>query len=127
MGMGEVKTSAKTTVGALIRQRHGGALRNGGTNRGGTGRPANKAKALALKHYTQRIPLLGAIADDPDVDPQQRINAIVELRKGAGLLEVDGSGPQTNVFARVEQVLYLPPLGSDPGMIPSELPHHTHP
>lgn len=34
------KTTAKTT-GALIPQPHGGALRNGGTNRGGTGRPPN--------------------------------------------------------------------------------------
>jgi hypothetical protein len=33
-------------VGALRPQPHGGALRNGGTNKGGTGRPPDEFKAL---------------------------------------------------------------------------------
>lgn len=43
-------------------QPHGGALRNGGTNKGGTGRPPNEVRALAskigykvLEHYDERI------------------------------------------------------------------------
>jgi hypothetical protein len=122
MGMGEVKTTAKTTAaGALIRQRHGGALRNGGTNRGGTGRPANKAKALALKHYTERIPLLGAIADDLDVEPQQRINAIVELRKGAGLIDERGAVTVSDNRQYSAKIVYLPQLGVEVHQIPARI------
>jgi hypothetical protein len=41
------KTTGATTVavGALIPQPHGGALRNGGTNRGGPGRPPDAVRA----------------------------------------------------------------------------------
>jgi hypothetical protein len=122
MGTGEVKTAAKTTaVGELIRQRHGGALRNGGTNRGGPGRPANKAKALALKHYTQRIPLLGALADDPEVEPQQRINAIVELRKGAGLIDGDSITVNDNRTQLAAKIVYLPQLGCEVHQLPESV------
>ncbi len=38
-------------VGALIRQRHGGALRNGGTNRGGSGRPPEWIRARSRAMY----------------------------------------------------------------------------
>ena len=40
------KTTAKTTavIGELIPQPHGGALRNGGPNKGGTGRPKKAFK-----------------------------------------------------------------------------------
>lgn len=47
------KTTAKSTglpVGALIPQPHGGALRNGGTNAGGTGRPPNWWRERAAEH-----------------------------------------------------------------------------
>lgn len=45
-------------VGALVPQPHGGALRNGGTNRGGSGRPPDKfrdsLRALACNGATVR-------------------------------------------------------------------------
>ncbi|MHC4066312.1 MAG: hypothetical protein ACYSUI_17685 [Planctomycetota bacterium] len=51
-----MKTTAKTTpaVGDLVPQAHGGALRHGGTNKGGPGRPRSEVQAE----------LRGPLADD---------------------------------------------------------------
>lgn len=63
------KTTAKTTatrrsrVGALIPQPHGGALRNGGTNKGGTGRPPSIIRAELREDYAQRKEFLNQVID----------------------------------------------------------------
>lgn len=46
--MGKRKTPAKSPV-ALVPQKHGGALRIGGTNKGGPGRPPDEFKAALAK------------------------------------------------------------------------------
>jgi hypothetical protein len=55
------KTTAKST--ALIPQDHGGALRPGGTNAGGPGRPPSAVRAVLREAYEDRIPFLRALAD----------------------------------------------------------------
>lgn len=55
------KTTAKST--ALIPQEHGGALRPGGTNAGGPGRPPSAVRAVLREAYEDRIPFLRALAD----------------------------------------------------------------
>lgn len=56
------KTTALTT-GNLIPQDHGGALRNGGTNKGGPGRPASEIRKRLRGSFDKRIPILEKIAD----------------------------------------------------------------
>jgi hypothetical protein len=66
--MADAKTTGKTT-GELIRQPHGGALRNGGTNRGGTGRPPKAFKDFLraeIRDSTQGRQALATAAQDPD-------------------------------------------------------------
>ena len=55
---------AKSTVptGALVTQPHGGALRNGGTNRGGPGRPPAKLRAQLRRMANTRIQVLASIS-----------------------------------------------------------------
>jgi hypothetical protein len=64
------KTTAKTTVpvGALIPQPHGGALRNGGTNAGGPGRPADLVRQRLVGAFEERIDVLERIADGRPVE-----------------------------------------------------------
>lgn len=54
-------------VGALVQQPHGGALRNGGTNRGGAGRRPDRIKRLAQKLLLPRLHILAHIADGTSV------------------------------------------------------------
>lgn len=76
----EGKTTDKTT-GALVKQPHGGALRNGGTNRGGPGRPPSKLRAICRKMAGSRIHILGKISKDPDAKDADKIRAIDVLLK----------------------------------------------
>lgn len=50
-------TTAVTTVptGTMKPQAHGGALRHGGTNKGGPGKPSNKLKATWQKMLEKQI------------------------------------------------------------------------
>ena len=52
-----MKTTAKTTpaVGELVPQAHGGALRHGGTNKGGTGRPRSEVQAALRGSLTDEL------------------------------------------------------------------------
>lgn len=73
------KTTGKTTgtrVGALIKQPHGGALRNGGTNVGGTGRPPSAIREHLRGSFDHRIAVLESIADG---DVLQRIDVPLPL------------------------------------------------
>jgi hypothetical protein len=55
------KTPAKTTE--LIPQAHGGALRRGGTNAGGPGRPPSAIREKLRVSFDERVPILEKIAD----------------------------------------------------------------
>lgn len=56
------ESTAKTT-GVLIPQAHGGALRNGGTNKGGTGRPPSILRDQLRGSFADRVAVLEKIAD----------------------------------------------------------------
>jgi hypothetical protein len=72
------KTSA-TPVGALVQQAHGGALRNGGTNKGGPGRPPSAIRASARKRFDKLMPHLSAIVRDETSKDSDKIRAIEVL------------------------------------------------
>ena len=83
--MASRKSTRKSTVpvGELIPQPHGGALRNGGTNKGGSGRPPD-----AWRHELGRIRDLHAIPriesalkPDSDLSEDQRTRLAVEVVK----------------------------------------------
>lgn len=80
------KTTAKTTaVGALVPQPNGGALRNGGTNAGGTGRPSSELRRRLKEAGADRIKVLEEIADSKEVKESDRIKAIdMMLKYGLG-------------------------------------------
>ena len=72
--------STEVPVGALIPQPHGGALRNGGTNRGGTGRPPSEIRQRLRGSFADRIKILEEIADKAEAN-QDRIRALDILAK----------------------------------------------
>jgi hypothetical protein len=55
------------TTGALVPQPHGGALRNGGTNKGGMGRVPTRVRRLARESFYRVIPRLAAIAEGENI------------------------------------------------------------
>jgi hypothetical protein len=66
----------------------GGLLRQGGTNRGGPGRPPSAVKAAMREAIDERLHILEAIADDPRTPPRDRIRALELLaRYGLGVGE----------------------------------------
>lgn len=67
----EKSTETEVPVGALITQPHGGAIRNGGTNKGGPGRPPSALRERLTGSFEQRVPILEEIADGI---PYQRID-----------------------------------------------------
>ncbi len=81
-----------TAAPVLVPQPHGGALRRGGTNRGGPGRPRDAVRRLAVRGAARAVPRLIKIATDPASEPRDVIAAArVLLEFGLGRqLEVDG-------------------------------------
>lgn len=71
------ETPAESTD--LIPQPHGGALRRGGTNKGGTGRPPSEIRRAALKSLDKRLQVLDKIADNEKSRDADRIAAIKAL------------------------------------------------
>lgn len=55
--------SPESGKGELVPQPHGGAIRRGGTNAGGPGRPPSRIKEALRKDFDERLPLLREIAD----------------------------------------------------------------
>ena len=84
------ETTAKTTerkVGELIPQPHGGALRNGGPNRGGPGRAPSEIRKQLRGDFRERIQILNRIADDEEMRAGDRIRAVeLMARYGFGTL-----------------------------------------
>lgn len=68
------KTPGKTPV-PVVRQAHGGALRRGGTNRGGPGRPRSEVRRLALVGAAKAIPRLIEIVTDAESERRDVIAA----------------------------------------------------
>ena len=88
------ETTAESTeiaVGTLKPQAHGGALRHGGTNRGGPGRPGSKVQKLSERNYVKRMPILAEIADSAEEKASDRIAAIRELGRYAVPQEKSGT------------------------------------
>jgi hypothetical protein len=80
------ETTAQSTeipVGTLKPQLHGGALRHGGPNRGGPGRPGSKVQKISERSYVKRMPILAEIADSEEEKASDRIAAIRELGRYA--------------------------------------------
>ncbi len=89
------KTTDETTVpvGALIAQEHGGALRNGGTNKGGTGRPPNALRGSMREILEKGLPHLEEFVtgDREGAKPSDQLRAI-EIAAKFGLdVKVDKS------------------------------------
>ena len=86
------KSPATSATVPMQPQQHGGALRRGGTNRGGPGRPRNAVRQLARRGAAQAIPRLIEIVTGKFSDPKDVITAArVLLEFGLGRqLEVDG-------------------------------------
>jgi hypothetical protein len=68
-------------TGALVPQSHGGALRNGGTNKGGPGRPPSVLREKMRGALVDRIPIAAQIADDPKASQADRLRALDFLAK----------------------------------------------
>jgi hypothetical protein len=101
-------------AGLLVRQPHGGAIKQGGNvgNRGGMGAVPSAIRERLRGSFAQRITVLEAIADDPDLSPADRIRALdLMARYGIGTdskVEVDAPN-----LARIEKVIYLPELDTE--------------
>ena len=86
------KTTDKTAVPPLVRQRHGGALRAGGTpgNRGGAGAPPSELRKRLRGSAAERIAIAEEIADNPTASASDRLRALDLLFKyGLGAAEDD--------------------------------------
>lgn len=68
-------------VGELVPQPHGGALRYGGTNKGGSGRPSSAVRERLRGSMAERIKILEEIADDTKERTADRLRAIDLLAK----------------------------------------------
>ncbi len=77
--------STETEVGTLVPQEHGGALRYGGTSKGGTGRPASKVREAARAAFSERLHILEGMADNEDERTTDRIAALKLLADTGGV------------------------------------------
>jgi len=80
--------STAISTGTLVPQPHGGALRHGGTNAGGSGRPPALIRAALRESFFNRIHIAESIADDPEAPPRDRLQALM-LMATFGLKEDD--------------------------------------
>lgn len=87
-------------TGVLVRQPHGGALRNGGTNRGGPGRPSSAFKKFyreLLEAQREREARSHALAHGSDGRPRKRVRCgvcqhwIGSLKKAVSWPKSEGS------------------------------------
>ena len=83
-----VKTTVKTTepsTGTLVPQANGGALRYGGTNKGGTGRPRDRIRRRAVESLEERLTVANQIIDDGEAKDRDRIMGLAFLSKVGGM------------------------------------------
>ncbi len=67
-------------VGELVPQAHGGALRHGGTNKGGPGRPPSLIRSLFRDSFANRLWVLEDVADG---EPMVRVRDALGNETGA--------------------------------------------
>jgi len=85
--MGESESTEKCTglkgrpVGELVPQEHGGALRNGGPSKGGTGRPASEIRSQCRGSFANRIHVAEQIADSAKASESDKLRALDLLGK----------------------------------------------
>ena len=82
MSENHVDNHVKTIPG-----RNGGTLRNGGTNKGGTGRPKNEIREAARRDFEEAMPLIREAA--MNLDHPNWKTAIDTLVKVSGLQQTD--------------------------------------
>ena len=78
------KTTVKTTglkVGELVPQAHGGALRNGGTNKGGPGRPKARIQAKMRGALEDNLHVATDILQDEEARDSDKIGALTFLAR----------------------------------------------
>ncbi len=109
------KTTDETTVpvGALIPQEHGGALRYGGTNKGGTGRPPNALRGSMREILEKGLPHLEEFVtgEKEDAKPSDQLKAM-EIAGRFGLKEVFDKGLIDELLDATEAA-----VGDDPALI----------
>lgn len=82
-------------VGALINQPHGGAIRNGGTNKGGPGRPPDQWKRWCRQAVSKKEIREKAIAVLQDIESPHWFNALKWLGEqgyGKAAQPIENSG-----------------------------------
>ena len=107
---------AKPSVGQLVPQKHGGALRHGNPGSWSGGRPPSKVRELCRQKFEERIPVLTAIADNELEASAERIRAIDALgRYGVGSVrEVSVDDVRTRLARMLEVIrAQLPPEDAD--------------
>ena len=87
-GNGKAKKTTKITTGELVAQKHGGALRNGGTNKGGPGRPPSKVRQRCRDSFEERLPFLEGVVDDDEERMSERLKAQEMLGRFGGVDKV---------------------------------------
>lgn len=78
---GKTSQESSSPNGMRVPSHGKGMLRNGGTNKGGPGRPPDEVRQACRRAFDERIPLLQSIADDTENDPMVRMKAIETLGK----------------------------------------------
>ena len=101
MSENHVENQVKTIPG-----RNGGTLRNGGTNKGGTGRPKNEIREAARRNFDDAMPLLDEIKLDPE-HPHWKF-VIETLVKVSGLQQTDVTSGDQPVKSVVIDASTLP-------------------
>jgi len=92
-------------------QPHGGALRNGGTNKGGTGRPSSEIRRMCKEGFADALPVIVKIAKglqptngNPDPSPSEITRALDVLGK-YGLGEQKVEVTEADIFVALGDVL----------------------
>lgn len=80
-GKARKKSAVAVIPVEMIPQAHGGSLRRGGTNRGGSGRPPSAIREIALRGFEKALPILAKIAHNANANDTDKIRAIDVLGK----------------------------------------------
>ena len=103
------KTNGKTNGPRLVEQKHGGALKTGGTpgHKCAGGRPPSAVREAARLAFSERLEVLTAIADDEEERASDRLKAIDMLGKYGGVdsiaLTTDEQPEQTVTPERIAE------------------------
>ncbi|MBI3567555.1 MAG: hypothetical protein HY084_05060 [Gemmatimonadetes bacterium] len=113
-GQSETTVNARLSgapVGGLVPMPHGGALRNGGPNRGGPGRPKDALRATMRDSLEALLPVAVAIACDETAAACDRLRSIEFLAR-YGLGSADSDRTVEVDARRITGVIMMPPEGA---------------